>query len=475
MKHNLSAGIVYLTISSLLFLTSSYLINILLGRYLGPKEYGNYGVIISLITAVNLIQTSGLPQAISKYISTDKYNNESIYKSGLIIQIVATFCVTILYFLSSSFIASLLNDIKLIPYIQLSALVFPFFGLFTILTGYYNGLRDFRNQSYIHNLYSVSKLIFVFPLAFFFHIYGVIWGFIISPLIAFIIGFHLPKNVVSFSYKKLIYFSLPLIGLAVFSNLLQSIDLFFVKALVENDNAAGYYTASQNISKIPFFIFAAVSTVLLPSISKSVSDNNLQKTKSLINKASRVVFMLCIPLIIIMSSTSDSLIQLIYSAKFLPASESLAILLIGIGFLTIFTVQSNILSGANSPLIPFVISIIGIIVIVSFCLLLIPIYKLNGAAIATLIGCFFTVLLSSLFIYIKFKTLIPLKSFIKTIIASTIIFLFAQIPIINVLLLPLYYIVLFLIYFLLLFLLKEFKKEDINFIQTIFVKKYLKR
>lgn len=53
------------------FVASGYAIHIGLGRLLGPAEYGTYAVVISLMTMVNLILTTGIPQAVAKYVAYD--------------------------------------------------------------------------------------------------------------------------------------------------------------------------------------------------------------------------------------------------------------------------------------------------------------------------------------------------------------------------------------------------------------------
>src|SRR5262249_32395015 len=60
MKGTLGRGTLFLTISSFFFMVSGYLVNIWLGKTLGPKVYGLYGIIITLMTIVNITQTSGL-------------------------------------------------------------------------------------------------------------------------------------------------------------------------------------------------------------------------------------------------------------------------------------------------------------------------------------------------------------------------------------------------------------------------------
>lgn len=467
MKHTLAKGTLYLTISSLIFMISGYVINIWLGRQLGPEAYGVYGIIIALVTAINLTQTAGLPTAVAKYVAGNIDQAESIYKTGLILQTITTISLSFLLLCFSGVIASLLQDPALTPYLQVASLIFPLYGLFALVTGYYNGLHLFKKQALLHIIYSLLKIVFIIMLTILFHLYGVIIGFIASTACTLLAGLHIPKTTLTFPYKKLITFSLPLIGIAIFSNLLQSIDLFFVKALMKSHEAPGLYTAGQNISRIPFFALNALSVVLLPSISKSISKKNKKATKQLVRKALRIALLLCVPLVFFMSATSMQLIDLIYSSQYLPAAQSLSILLLGIGFLTIFTLVSNILSGAGNPRTPLVISLIGNIVTASLCLLLIPFLGLNGAALATTCGSFLAMILAVIMLYIKWQTGIPFKSSFKIFSAAFIAWLMTQLFIIPVLLLPLFYLFLFALYFGLLFLMKEIQQEDIMLVKAI--------
>lgn len=461
MNTHVARGAVFLTISSIIFIISGYIINIWLGRYLGPAEYGIYGIIISLVSIINITQTAGIPLAVSKYVASNLEKAEVVYKTGFILQVVSTGIISLLFFMLSTPIALMLKDRSLIPYIQLAAFIFPLYGIFALITGYYNGLHNFKKQAVLHIVYSIVKIITIIPFTIFFHLPGVIVGFILSPFLTLLTGFHLPRSITSFSYKKLIAFSLPLIGIAIFSNLLQSIDLFFVKILLTSENAPGYYTASQNISKIPFYALSSLSIVLLPTISRTVSQNLEEETKNYINNCIRIVLILCAPIVLFMSATSTYLLHFIYSSEYIPAAESLSILLIGIAFLTMFTVQSNILNGAGNPKAPLLIAIISVIVTALLCLLLIPSENLNGAALATTIGSFVAMILTTILVYKKFKTLPSLQSILKILFASLPLYFLLRTITFPLFLLPFLYLFIFSIYIVLLILMKELTKTDV--------------
>src|SRR4051812_14514395 len=106
-------GFIHLTLSLGSFIVSGYLINIFLGRFLGPSSYGVYGVLISLMGIINIIQTGGIPLATAKFIAEDDARRDSILKSSLILQLLITLLITISLFLLAKPLSLLFNDPKL--------------------------------------------------------------------------------------------------------------------------------------------------------------------------------------------------------------------------------------------------------------------------------------------------------------------------------------------------------------------------
>ncbi|OGC50404.1 hypothetical protein A2716_04325 [candidate division WWE3 bacterium RIFCSPHIGHO2_01_FULL_40_23] len=468
-------GTSYLLLSSLFFIASGYLINIFLGRRLGPELYGVYGVVIAFWSGVNLILTAGLPQAVSKFVSEDEKNAESILKSAINLQAIGVLIIGVIYYLLAETVASAFKDPTLIPYLKLSSFIFPFYSFYSIYTSYYNGLHAFKKQSFMTIIYSLAKLVSIIGLSINFKLYGAIFGFIIAPTVALLTGFHFPKTVTHqiFPYKKLLLFSLPLIGFTVFATLQQSIDLFLVKALIHSGESAGFYTAVQNISKIPLFALSAFSLVLFPTISRSVAQNQHEKATALIQHSLRLVLLVLTPGILLISATSKELVTLLFSKTYLPAAYPLSILIIGFGFLTLSHILSNILSGSGSPKTPLYISLIGAFLSGFFCYLLIPEFGLVGAALASTLASGIGFLLLALLVYKKFKVFTSFTSFGKVLLASSIVFFITKAINPSPLKLILLYPLMFTIYTIILILVKEISRQDLNYLKDAVFKRKL--
>lgn len=473
---SLTHGTLYLTVSTFVFVISSYLLNIWLGRFLGPAAYGIYGIIISLMTVINLMQTTGLPLAVAKYIAENESNADSILKSALKLQLVSTVAASLLFFLFSDLIATLLNDHRLLPYIRATAVIFPIYGIFSIYMNYYNGLHFFKTQALMNIVYSLAKLVSIFFLVLLFKVYGIMIGFIISPLISLIIFFHFPKSAaINFPFKPLIMFSIPLIAIAIFTNLLQSVDLFFIKSLLHSDKLTGIYTANQNIAELPFYGITAIASVLFPSIARSMGNKDYEQAKRLISNSIRISLIILTPSIILISATSSKILTFLYSTSYHTGAESLSILVIGSGFFTLFIILTTILSSSGSPYLSTSLAGGGLLLTALLCALLVPSLGLIGGALSTTITTTFVATIAGILLYRKFKTFTSLKSIFNVLVSSLLILLLAKIFTFAPLALPVFYLVLFAIYGVCLFVLKEFNSNDFLMIKSLIPNIFLKK
>lgn len=469
-SHHLA--ILNLMFSSVVFMISGYFIHIYIGRILGPVEYGLYGVIITLVSLINVILYSGISQSLSKFISENEKQVFNILKTALFIQITISIIISVAFYSSSELIASILKDPTLIPYLQLSSLIFPLYGIYSIFYGYYNGIHNFSKQATINHIFSISKVVTIIGFSIFLKLYGALIGFIISPLIAIFYAFKIPsKETKLFPSKPLIFFALPLVGFAFFSLAQQTIDIFFVKAMLPSGLDTGYYTANQNIARLPFYALSTIATVLFPSISKNVALKLHQESRTLIHQALRFILLLLIPITALISATSDSVIQILYSSIYLPAAPALSILIVGFAFLTMFMIFANIINGAGKPYISLYLSIIGVIITSICSMLLVPSYNIVGAALSTTIGALVTMSCSGYLVYKHFNALVNPKRLVKICFASLIIFLLGRYISINHWFLPVVYFTLGLIYFGILVLLKEITKADMKYINNFIRKK----
>ena len=69
MKSNIAKSALWVTVSEIFFNLSGFIIHSILGRILGPADYGRYGLVVTLTTMVIVLIGNGIPTAMAKYIS----------------------------------------------------------------------------------------------------------------------------------------------------------------------------------------------------------------------------------------------------------------------------------------------------------------------------------------------------------------------------------------------------------------------
>ncbi len=508
MSNNLAKSALWVTISEILFNLSGFVIHSVLGRFLGPADYGRYGIIITLTTMVIILIGNGIPTAMSKYISeyfeTSPRMVKRIKSQAIVLQTIIIGTITILFFFSIPLICKALGDPTLIPLFRISTLIIPVFAAASFYFSYYTGLHRFNLQAILKTLRSIFRIAFVIVLAYFWKVEGSIIGYIIAPGSVFLVAFlidkfyigpklkeqeinchpelvsrsqsqEIPDQVqndnVFFDWHKLTNYAWQIVIFFLAYELLISIDLYMVKGILRDDNLTGIYNAALTVGRIPYYIFYAMTIFLLPMISKSTAQNNREETSKILGQSIRIMLLLLVPMIILMSVFAKPILIDFYGAKYAIGAFPMAILEYGVGFLTIFYVMSFAMNGAGKTKLVMSISIIGFIINAILNYILIKKYSITGSAIATTITSFIIMAWMLYYLWKDFGVSIKLKTFLKTFLAAFLMY-FASIFFPKGEISFIFgSIILFAFYLSILYLVKEIRKEDIAILKEIIYRK----
>ena len=431
-KLNVTHGTIYLMFAQTAFVASGYAIHIGLARLLGPSDYGIYAVVISLMTMVNLILTTGIPQAVSKYVAHDDGSAEEIRKTALKMQLVFSLAIFSVYFLLAEQIALLLNDVSLTPYLRASAFIVPGYAVYSILVGYLNGMREYKKQAITAVSYSIFKAVFILAMVLAgYAVMGAVVGFVFAPIAGLAVAVYFTRRrkvgkqspiltnskvppirgiiedtlnrTPSITVKQILDFAVPIALFSVATNLIMSIDLFFVKAYLTNYDT-GIYSAASMIARVPFFLIGGLYGALFPAISNSTANNNIEKTRKYISDSLKYSLMAMVPAVLIISYSSDELLTLAYSGEYAGGGGVLSILVVGLGFYSLFFLFTTILNGSGRPRDSLILGVVvlGLDVVLNF--ILVPEYGMIGAAGATAGACLVGFVVAGGWVYGRFDT-----------------------------------------------------------------------
>lgn len=475
-----SSALLWLTASEVIFNLAAYIVHAFVGRILGPADYGRYGLVVTLTTMVIVLIGNGIPTAMSKYISecfeTNPEKIRAIKRRAMLLQTFLIGGITVAFFLLSPFIAYILRDPSLTPLFQISSLIIPTFAAASFYHHYFTGLHLFQLQAIVKIVRSFARVGFIVLAAYFFQVEGAVGGYILAPLFTFGAALLIDELYVKrkmnlgvkndsefhFPAKAILSYAWPLTLFLVFYEFLITVDLYFVKALLQDDHLTGIYNAAITVGRIPYYLFYALAMIMLPAISKSTAERNTQETESLVNKALRLMTLLVFPLVTLLIVYGSQVIDIFYGSRFEDAIVPMSIFAVGMGFLTVFYVLSFALNGAGRVKIPMWLSFWGLTAMVALNLILIPQYELIGASLAVTITSFALMLGILLYTDHHFHVRMSPKTILISSVAVAIIILIAHIlPRGNTNFL-ISGAVLFLLYFGLLKLFRELTDDDLN-------------
>ncbi len=484
MAKSLARSFLWLLIAEVLFNLSGFIVQAGAGRFLTPADYGRYGLIVALTIMVVTLVGNGIPISMGKYLSEIHEAKPEmivvIKRTGLWLQVAVIAVISTLFYLASPAISNILGDPTLIPLFRLSVFIIPAYAIDSYYFYYLTGVHQFNFQSVLKILRSIFRMTIIIGLIIFFGLRGSIVGYIFVPFLVFLVAwiadiFWIRKKFpeydrnkkLRFDWKKMLKYAGPVTLFMVFYQIMISLDLYFVKGITHSDYLAGIYNSAFLIGQIPYFLFYALTIILLPSVSESTAQNDMKKARGIVAQSLRFMIMLLVPIVILLSTYAGSVIKFIYGAKYLPATLALQILAFGIGCLTVFYILSFALNGAGKNKIPMIIAFGGMILNAILNYVLVSRFGIVGSASATSITSLMVMLISVAYTHRYFGGILKSAELAKMAIAGAAIYLLSLILTSHNLIFFIWSIILVAIYFGLLYLFKEIKEDDLKVVRSL--------
>ena len=466
LNNSTAHGTLLLMIGQVIFMFAGYGVNILLALKLHEIEYAKFAIVMVILVWVELFVINGLPTAMQHFISRGKYNIDSIIQLGIKKQLI--YCLLILgVFVCAVPICSLIfNDYSLRLLFWIASIDIFIYGMYWLYTGILGGQRRFACQAVSIIAYSIGKFggVSIMIIAGY-GVSGALIGNWIGSIVGLLtaikfVGAKNPKDSKVLTFANIRDFAVPIVLFTITINLLLSVDIFFVKLILSDLDVAYYYNAST-LARIPYIVFLALSFTLLPVLSRTIAFGTESDVQRQIRKVFRYMIIILIPLVFFFWQNSIPIIKMFYSSKFANAAPILPYLTLGLSIFTLFYIITTILNADNKPRLAFSLALITIVIDVITNYYLVKINGTIGAAQATTISSFVGLLIGGLFIYKRFKTLLPVVSVLRIFfvaIVTSIIFGFWVIE--PVLVIP-KAVIFSLIYFIGLLVIKEIEPGEI--------------
>ena len=377
-----------------------FLTRITMARYLPVDGYGNVVVGLSILNLLGLASLIGMPAALSRYLPREEteLDRREVLISALqivgILSIVLAFAVQ----LAAEPVARIIfNNEDLVWIIRIFGGILPFYALLRLSVGGFRGYKKTYPRIVAENvlrpgLQLLGILLFVslgYDTAGIAFAYGL--AFILTALISAVLLYHIsdisPGELVSTPfnrrYKTLIAFSAPLVAASAMSVFAKHSDLLIL-AFFKSSTEVGLYEVTFRMAIFLKFLFApAIGYLFQPLMSEFDAEIEYRKMEKLYTVATRWIVFLSFPVFTLFFIFPEQTLVFFFGPKYQGGQTAFEILLVGFMISLLPGLTGNFLIAVGRTRLVMLISTGTMVVNVLINVLLIPIYGIIGAAIAT--------------------------------------------------------------------------------------------
>ena len=366
----------------LMFATTIYLT-----RAYEPEIYGEFRFIFSFISLAVIVLLLGRDNGIIYFSQNETENKEKIIKEeiyfGFSILVLGSF---ILFVFSPFMVNTFFNENTTLEYFQLSLLMIPLWGVFNL------GLAGLKSQGLINYTFVLSNLtqralripFFIVLSLYSVSYYSLAFGMILSQMIlVYLVVKKIPflvkfQEIKFTNFFKRFSYSIQLGFNAIIVVLLTKIDVLMVGSFTDNIQVAIYDTCVMIsfVIMMPFIALVKSSEPFMKSLVKVKAVQEKYKN----NLKLSIELSLGVLLFILIASKD---ILYVFGDIYVDGSETLIILSISYMLLIILGSPIEILNMNGFTKNSSIVLIISILINIGLNMLLIPIYGIVGASIAT--------------------------------------------------------------------------------------------
>ncbi|WP_423186033.1 oligosaccharide flippase family protein [Alishewanella sp. d11] len=399
-------------------------------RIASPEELGAldlflvFGNIIAFTVALEISQgvarfipeLSDIKQRLS-YSSTGLYFTLFMY--ALFFITASTFYVELNHFIT--------GKSEYAPFFQLALVFIALHGFF-----YYfqNQLRFEGNSvgyAIVSVFYAAANLAsaFVFGIVYDLGLTAILYSMIVSVLLASLLGLFLLRQSFGLVFKpgllkQLLKFSIPLVPASMLVFVSLYVDRYMINMLIDLESV-GQYGVAVRLASAASLVMIGFQMAITPLIYKHYNEHDTPQSLSVIFKYF-VVF--AVFFFLAYSLVAEELLILLTTPEFYIVANVIPLLVLALLFSNMYVFMPGIGIRKKTHLI-FLISIVAAVINIVLNYALIPVFGIQGAALATTIGYFiaflFFIFFSQKLYYVPHKWLGYLVLFV---IASSFVYLY---------------------------------------------------
>ena len=390
-----------------------YLFLILVTRNIGASAWGLFVLFLAILNISSIFGKLGLDTLIIKLVSSssgfDSRLRKVYFSSFRFILFFSSIVSVIIYLLSDIIAIYFFNDISHAEIINIVAYAVPIFSLVSLNENTFRGLKMIKEFAFFQKVskFLFSSLIFIslFYILKFNNLKIPIISYIVSLSIVLLITQFLLLKEFKFIIKQKKYLGCVKLLKQSFPTMLSSgvlllmswVDSLMIGSFI-SEYEVGVYNVALRVAMITSITLNAVNSISAPKISETFNNGRFDEFNKVVKKTTKTIFYFTIPIALVIILFPNFILGL-FGSDFTKAKIVLLIL--------VFSNIINSLSGSvgiifnmtgKEKVFRNIISV-SLLLNIFLNLLLIPKYKIEGAAISSAISLIFWNLYSVYYIY----------------------------------------------------------------------------
>jgi len=396
------------------------LLNLLITRYYGAESMGFFSIINSFFSFTLIFSLLGTNTSILRLIPEYKnkysfYYAKKIYFKLIYLVLLISFIISLISYLNADILAiKIFNNENLIFFISIASFFIIPQALSTLNNSALRAFGAIKLFAFMQVANQFSKIIILLILTIvsikqYNPIYTIFYSYCITMLLSIIFIIYIFNKVDTtiikepskgLSYFTILNLSMPMFLTAGMQMVMSQADIIMLSAMSTLENV-GVYTVVMKLSLLTSFILSTINTMAAPKFSELYYTKQMEALKNIAQKSTKMMFWSSLPIVIFFILFGTWILN-IFGSEFV------------IGYITLLTLILGQFINAISGSVGYFLNMTGyqkqlnIIVLISVILniilnyFMIPLYNIEGAAIASAISLIFWNITASIYIKKQF-------------------------------------------------------------------------
>jgi O-antigen/teichoic acid export membrane protein len=455
----------------------------LIARGLGVVDIGRYTLALSITTIFAVFVDLGLTPVLIREIAKVRNNTQQIFSHVVSLKIIFALLA---YAAVTFFVNAMGYSVMVKELVYIAGIVMMLDSFSLVFWGLFRGFQNLKFESLGVIIFQVTNVTVGLTVLYLgYGVKAVMLALLSASIIFFLTALYLVIKKLKLQLRlyynkeifvKLLKMALPFALAGVFARIYTQLDTIMLSkfscdielAAAICEQNVGWYSIASKVTLALQFIPLALSASLFPDFAEKAKQA-YQTLKPTYLKAQKYLMFIGFPLSFSIMVTAPELVSAIWSSNFAPAAKPLQILMLSLIFLFLTFPNGALLNALGKQAVNTTFMGFAVVFNILLNTILIPVYNMMGAAVASLVSTFVLFILgfylTNKLINAKMRNFIgqAYKPFIAALVMSVLLYFYSDI--VNVFVLIILGMVL---YLLLNFLLKTVATQEWLLLKNLF-------